>query len=99
MTEKDQFKFDVVIGNPPYQEEQKSTDIESSKKNYASPIYNLFIDEVYEVGKKLNLSIRLVFCLMQGQHQRSGIKKCLMTHILRLFIMNLKVKKCLKMLI
>ena len=52
MTEKDQFKFDVVIGNPPYQEEQKSTDIESSKKNYASPIYNLFIDEAYEVGKK-----------------------------------------------
>lgn len=99
MTEKDQFKFDVVIGNPPYQEEQKSTDIESSKKNYASPIYNLFIDEAYEVGKKVELIHPARFLFNAGSTPKKWNKKCLMTHILRLFIMNLKVKKCLKMLI
>lgn len=77
MTEKDQFKFDVVIGNPPYQEEQKSTDIESSKKNYASPIYNLFIDEAYEVGKKVELIHPARFLFNAGSTPKKWNKKML----------------------
>lgn len=38
-------KFDVVIGNPPYQEEAKGT---SSKD---MPIYHKFLDESYKIGK------------------------------------------------
>ena len=41
----DKFKFDVVIGNPPYQEEQ-----EGDNKNYAPPIYHKFLDEAYKVA-------------------------------------------------
>lgn len=41
------FKFDVVIGNPPYQEELEGT---SDK-----PIYPKFIDESYKVGKIVKL--------------------------------------------
>lgn len=36
-------KFDFVIGNPPYQQEQESTDINGSSKNYAPPVYNLLM--------------------------------------------------------
>ena len=39
-------KFDVVIGNPPYQEESKGnggTDM---------PVYHQFMDAAYEVGQK-----------------------------------------------
>ena len=39
-------KFDVVIGNPPYQEEAQGT----STKNM--PIYHKFIDSAIEVGEK-----------------------------------------------
>lgn len=41
----EKFKFDVVIGNPPYQEEQ-----EGDNKNYAPPIYHKFLDESYKIG-------------------------------------------------
>ena len=37
-------KFDFIIGNPPYQEEQISTDVEGSLKNYAPPILPLFYE-------------------------------------------------------
>lgn len=47
--------FDFIIGNPPYQEEQESEDISSSKKNYAPPVYNLFMDESYQVSDKVEL--------------------------------------------
>lgn len=39
-------KFDVVIGNPPYQEEAQGT----STKDM--PIYHKFMDSAFEVGKK-----------------------------------------------
>lgn len=37
-------KFDVVIGNPPYQEEKEGTS--------AKPIYPSFMDSAYEIGEK-----------------------------------------------
>ena len=48
-------KFYAVIGNPPYQEQQDSNDAEGSKKNYAPPIYNYFIDCANEVGVRVEL--------------------------------------------
>lgn len=39
------FKFDVIVGNPPYQEETSET-----KSRQAKPLYNLFIEQ----AKKLN---------------------------------------------
>lgn len=45
-------KFDFVIGNPPYQDESnlKHELTEDNKRNYAPPIYNLFLDEAYKVA-------------------------------------------------
>lgn len=39
------FKFNVVIGNPPYQDETIG-----DNKGYAPPIYHKFLDEAYKVG-------------------------------------------------
>ena len=44
------FKFDVVIGNPPYQDETKG-----DNKRYAPPIYDKFIVEAYKIGKIVEL--------------------------------------------
>lgn len=48
-------KFDFVIGNPPYQEEQISDDTDKSLKNYAPPIYHFFMDAAYTVADKVEL--------------------------------------------
>ncbi len=42
-------KFDVVIGNPPYQEEAQGGGTRDT------PVYHLFMDTAYEVGKKVVL--------------------------------------------
>lgn len=39
-------KFDVVIGNPPYQDEA------TGDATHSMPIYHLFMEAAYEVGKK-----------------------------------------------
>ncbi|MCD9290101.1 Eco57I restriction-modification methylase domain-containing protein, partial [Limosilactobacillus reuteri] len=41
------FKFDVVIGNPPYQEEVEGT---SDKQ-----IFPYFMDQAYKIGEKVEL--------------------------------------------
>lgn len=38
-------KFDVIIGNPPYQEDRKG-----ENKNYAKPIYDRFMDESFKLA-------------------------------------------------
>lgn len=48
-------KFDFVIGNPPYQEEQISDNTNKSLKNYAPPIYHFFMDAAYTVADKVEL--------------------------------------------
>lgn len=41
----DSMKFDVIIGNPPYQEERTG-----DNKQFAPPVYNYFIDEAQKIG-------------------------------------------------
>lgn len=41
-------KFDVVIGNPPYQDEAVG-----NQKSFNAPIYNLFLDEAQKIGNKV----------------------------------------------
>lgn len=43
-------KFDVIIGNPPYQGESVG-----EQKNYGKPVYHYFIDEAYKVGNIIEL--------------------------------------------
>ena len=43
-------KFDFVIGNPPYQDETVG-----EQKKYAPPVYNLFLDEAFKIGDKVEM--------------------------------------------
>lgn len=43
-------KFDIVIGNPPYQEQSRG-----DNPNYALPVYNLFMDAAYKLADKVCL--------------------------------------------
>lgn len=43
-------KFDVVIGNPPYQDESVG-----DQKTFAAPVYNLFFDEACKTADKVEL--------------------------------------------
>ena len=47
---QDIMKFDVIIGNPPYQEE-----VVGDNKQFASPVYNLFVDESQKAAKRTEL--------------------------------------------
>lgn len=48
--EKRKMKFDFIIGNPPYQEEQ-----EGDNKTYAPPIYHKFMDAAYKISDRVEL--------------------------------------------
>lgn len=63
------FKFDVVIGNPPYQEEAKDT---SDK-----PIYNLFMDEAYKIAERVSFITPARFLFNAGKTPREWNKKML----------------------
>ena len=47
---QDLMKFDVIIGNPPYQEE-----VEGDNKQFSTPIYNLFLDESQKLVDRVEL--------------------------------------------
>ncbi len=65
-------KFDYVIGNPPYQEEQ-----EGDNKNYAPPIYDKFMDGSYEVADKVELITPARFLFDAGSTPKAWNKKML----------------------
>lgn len=67
--DKKNFKFDVVIGNPPYQEEVKG----SSDKQ----IFPFFMDEAYEVGEKVELITPAKFLSNAGKTPKKWNKKML----------------------
>ena len=66
-------KFDFIIGNPPYQEEAEDSD----NKAFMPPIYNLFIDEAYEVSDKVELIHPARFLFNAGQTPKAWNEKML----------------------
>jgi len=67
-------KFDVVVGNPPYQEDSGT----SARDN---AIYPYFYDLAEKVGSKYCLIPQLAFYLTQVAQIRRGIRKCLIISI------------------
>ena len=61
-------KFDFVIGNPPYQEENKSN-------GRQSPVYNLFMDEAYKVSDCVEMIHPARFLFNAGQTPKSWNKE------------------------
>jgi hypothetical protein len=67
MAEK--FKFDVVIGNPPYQEEAKDTS--------DNPIYHLFMDEAFKIAERVSFITPARFLFNAGKTPKSWNQKML----------------------
>ena len=66
----DIMKFDVIIGNPPYQEE-----VEGNERN--NPIYNYFMDEAYKNADKAMFITPARFLFNAGQTSKAWNKKML----------------------
>lgn len=66
----DKFKFDVVIGNPPYQDETVGN-------NRDVPIYNYFMDEAYDIAEKVSFITPARFLFNAGQTPRAWNEKML----------------------
>ena len=64
-------KFDVVIGNPPYQEEARG---EGTRE---TPLYHLFMDAAYEIGKKAVLITPARFLFSAGFTPKAWNEKML----------------------
>lgn len=62
-------KFDVVIGNPPYQEE--------TNNNRDTPLYNLFMDVAYKIADKAVLITPARFLFNAGQTPKAWNDKML----------------------
>lgn len=69
--------FDFVIGNPPYQMEQDSEDIASSRKNYAPPVYNIFMDAANDVSERTELIHPARFLFNAGSTPKKWNEKML----------------------
>lgn len=69
-------KFDVVIGNPPYQEEAKGSGTRDT------PVYHLFMDAAYEIGDKAILITPARFLFNAGFTPKAWNEKMLAdTHL------------------
>ncbi len=66
----DIMKFDVIIGNPPYQEE-----VEGNERN--NPIYNYFMDEAYKNAEIAEFITPARFLFNAGQTPKAWNKKML----------------------
>ena len=67
----DKFKFDVVIGNPPYQEESKGDSSSST------PIYHHFMEEAYKIAKRVTFITPARFLYNAGATPKAWNKKML----------------------
>lgn len=69
--EKNAMKFDFVIGNPPYQDENIGAN------NQAKPLYNLFMDGAYAIGDAAELITPARFLNQAGATPKAWNKKML----------------------
>lgn len=65
-------RFNFIIGNPPYQDETLG-----DNKGYAPPIYNKYIDEVYQLASKVELIHPARFLFNAGSTPKEWNKKML----------------------
>lgn len=65
-------KFDFIIGNPPYQEEQ-----EGDNQNYAPPIYDKFMDATYRLAGSVELIHPARFLFNAGRTPKAWNAKML----------------------
>lgn len=65
------FKFDVVIGNPPYQEES------TGEGTQAPPIYHKFMDEAYKIAYRVSFITPARFLYNAGATPKAWNKKML----------------------
>lgn len=82
-----QMKFDVVIGNPPYQEEAIGTN------NQSQPIYNLFIDESRKIADKALLITPARFLANTGATPKKWNKKMLQDEHMNVVYHEIKSSK------
>lgn len=67
-------KFDFCIGNPPYNEDfEKSGD----NGNFAKPVYNIFMDEVFKIADKVELVHPARFLFNAGSTPKDWNEKML----------------------
>lgn len=69
---QDIMKFDVIIGNPPYQDE-----VLGDNQQFAPPIYNLFIDEAQKVAERVELIHPARFLFNAGSTPKAWNNKML----------------------
>jgi len=67
-------KFDFVIGNPPFNEDRYE---DSEQKNFAPPVYHLFMDEAYTIADKVELIHPARFLSNAGNTPRQWNQKML----------------------
>lgn len=67
----DKFKFDVVIGNPPYQE------VSAGEGTQAPPIYHKFMEEAYKIAKRVSFITPARFLFNAGATPKAWNKKML----------------------
>lgn len=65
-------KFDFVIGNPPYQDESNGED-----RNYAPPVYNMFLDEAYKIADVVEMIHPARFLFNAGSTPKAWNEKML----------------------
>ncbi|MFC4387836.1 Eco57I restriction-modification methylase domain-containing protein [Gracilibacillus marinus] len=68
----DKLKFDVIIGNPPYQDETIG-----DNKTYAPPIYHKFLEESYKLADKVEMIHPSRFLFNAGSTPKAWNKKML----------------------
>lgn len=83
-SEESEMKFDVVIGNPPYQEIGEARD---------EPIYHYFIDEAYKIADKSILITPARFLFKAGQTPKNWMEKMLEDKHLKVQFYELKSDK------
>ena len=65
-------KFDVIIGNPPYQEERTG-----DNKQFAPPVYNYFLDEAHKLGNIVEMIHPARFLFNAGSTPKDWNEKML----------------------